>query len=152
MVCFYEQGMVSLAGSGMPGLSGKYQWVDDEEIRVIFDTSKIVYSTDTPDTREDTLCRTLPPLLGEVCHFQVESRGSYPGPEEAPTPTFDPTDPSTYPAPVPIETVSNHVDGMFTVALEGDTLMLTGPSGVAQTFRRLIQEPPVARSNMLSSP
>lgn len=138
LLCLYEQGAVSLFVTGTHAFNGMYQWVD-EGIRLILDMSKPFAATDPGRENDAEFCSHLPALFSGDCQATLFNPAAYPGPDRVirPTPTSAP--PSKVP-PYPPVTEFMHIDGIFAVTIEGNTLTLTSPSGVTRTFRRLMQE------------
>lgn len=139
VLCVHEQGRVALAAPEMDTVTGRYQWAGDG-IRLTLDTSSPVASTDPIDGNEPGRCNDLPALLAGRCRSKVVDPAAYPGPDGVirPRPTVGPPPArAPYPAPLPPITEYLHIEEVFTVNVEQNSLTLTGASGVVQTFSRV---------------
>jgi hypothetical protein len=141
MLCVYEHGAVSVFVAGINGLTGTYQW-GDEGVRVMVNTSQIVDSTDPRRDGHDGRCRDLPALLSSGCQAKLVNPADYPGPDgqiRPPSTTRSTPDRAPYPPPMLPVTEHIHIDGVFAISIEGDTLTLTSRSGVVTNFRRVTE-------------
>ncbi|MBV9789829.1 MAG: hypothetical protein JOZ51_16705 [Chloroflexi bacterium] len=141
VLCVHEQGWTALTMPEMnPSITGKYQWIG-EDIRLTLDTSSPVGSKDLPGINDHVRCDDLPMLLLGGCQSKVVDPAAYPGPDGVirPRPTVGPPPArAPYPAPLPPITEYLHIEEVFAVSVERNSLTLTGASGVVQPFSRVM--------------
>lgn len=139
---FYQDNRVEVVSGNWE--RGDYRWEGDTALRMTFTGAARLRVVGEADDGAYGLCRHAPTLLKEQC--QVTDPSSYPGPPPTSTPTPTPVatvtpDPAypgpPTPTPQPLEAVSSRIDATFAVVVDGDTLTLTNPSGMTQTFQRV---------------
>ena len=132
----YQDNRIEVTGTS----SATYQWDGDTTIRITFTSSLLNRGIGEGGDGAYRLCANAPAFLKDQCQPSVADPAAYPAPVAPAPPTPEPittvTPEPAYPGP-PAPTPQSQIDATFTVAVDGDTLTLTNPSGMTQTFQRV---------------